>query len=228
MAKGKPMKLMEYPDREMLAMQLAHVLASELRKCLLVHPFASFAVPGGTSPGPIFDMICATDLEWDRVHVMLTDERWVDEGDAQSNTRLIKERLLVDKAAAATFLPFYRAGQTAENGAAMAADSLAAEMPISLVLLGMGDDMHTASLFPAADGLAAALAPDAPLLCAVHPEGQTARVTLPAHALQGAMSKHLLIYGDAKRVALERALHLPPEQAPIATVLNDLVVHWAA
>lgn len=222
------MNLQEYPDREMLAMQLANVLASELRKCLLVHPFASFAVPGGTSPGPIFDMICATELEWDRVHVMLTDERWVAEDDPQSNARLIKERLLVDRAAAATFMPFYRTGKDAAAGAAEVAGGLTAEMPISLLMLGMGDDMHTASLFPGAPGLTEALAPDAPLLCAVHPEGQVPRVTLPAHALQGAMSKHLLIYGDAKRAALERALHLPAQEAPIATVLDGLTVHWAA
>lgn len=228
MAKGKHMKMEEYPDREMLAMQLANVLASELRKCLLVHPFASFAVPGGTSPGPIFDMICATDLDWDRVHVMLTDERWVDEDDPQSNARLIRDRLLVDKASAATFMPFYRDGMDAPTGAATVAGDLASELPISLLMLGMGDDMHTASLFPGADGLAQALAPDAPLLCAVQPEGQVPRVTLPAHALQGAMSKHLLIYGDAKRKALERALHLPPQDAPIATVLDGLTVHWAA
>jgi len=222
------MNLQEYPDREMLAMQLANVLASELRKCLLVHPFASFAVPGGTSPGPIFDMICATELEWDRVHVMLTDERWVAEDDPQSNARLIKDRLLVDRAAAATFMPFFRAGKDAQTGAAEVAGGLAGHMPISLLMLGMGDDMHTASLFPGAQGLTAALAPDAPLLCAVHPEGQMPRVTLPAHALQGAMSKHLLIYGDAKRAALERALHLPAQEAPIATVLDGLTVHWAA
>lgn len=222
------MKLIEYPDRELLAMQLADTLASELRKCLLVHPFASFAVPGGTSPGPIFDMMCATDLDWDRVHVMLTDERWVDEDDPQSNAALIKKRLLVDKAATAAFMPYYRAGLDATAGAAEVAGSLKGEMPISLLLLGMGDDMHTASLFPGAQGLQAALAPGAPLLCAVQPEGQTARVTLPAHALRGAMAKHLLIYGDAKRTALDRALHLPPDKAPVASVLNDLTVHWAA
>ena len=183
MAKGKPMKLVEYPDREMLAMQLAQDLAGELRNALSLNPTASFAVPGGTSPGPVFDMLRAADLDWDRVHVMLTDERWVDEDDPQSTARLIKDRLLVDKAAAAHFVPFYRAGLQTADGAAAVADSLAAQMPLSLLMLGMGDDMHTASLFPGADGVQAAMAPDAPLLCAVTPEGQTPRVSLPAHAL---------------------------------------------
>ena len=216
--------LQTYPDRDMLAMALANKLAGELRTILTHEDRVVLAVPGGTSPGPVFDVLCAADLDWARVDVMLTDERWVDEDDGQSNARLIKDRLLVDKAAAAHFVPFYRAGLQAADGAAAVADSLAAQMPLSLLMLGMGDDMHTASLFPGADGVQAAMAPDAPLLCAVTPEGQTPRVSLPAHALQGAMSKHLLIYGDAKRAALDAALHLPPEKAPIATVLNDLTV----
>jgi 6-phosphogluconolactonase len=117
----------------------------------------------------------------------------------------------------------------ASAGCAEVAAGLEGEMPISLLMLGMGEDMHTASLFPGAKGLAAALDEGAPLLCPIQPDGQDiARVTLPAHALQGAMEKHLVIYGAAKRKALDRALHLPPEEAPIAAVLDDLHVHWAA
>ena len=95
------MNIQEYPDREILAMGLADVLASELKNCLLVHPWASFVVPGGTTPGPIFDSLCAAALDWDRVHVMLSDERWVPEDHDRSNAKLLKDRLFVDRAAAA-------------------------------------------------------------------------------------------------------------------------------
>lgn len=223
------MNFVEYADREMLAMSVANVLASELRKCLLVHDFASFAVPGGTTPGPIFDLMSAAELDWSNVHVMLTDERWVDEDNSHSNARLIRKQLLTDFAAKAQFIPYYRAGKTASEGAAEVAETLKGELPISLLLLGMGADMHTASLFPNSEGLAAAMASDAPLLCPIQPSGQDMeRVTLPAHVLKGAMSTHLVIFGEEKRAAVEKAQRLPPEEAPISVVLREATVHWAA
>ncbi|MBD3663314.1 6-phosphogluconolactonase [Sulfitobacter aestuariivivens] len=223
------MNLIEYADREMLALNVANVLASEIKKCLLAHDFASFAVPGGTTPGPIFDMLSGIDLDWSRVHVMLTDERWVPEDHPMSNTALVKDRLLTGPAAAATFVPFYQDGADAADGSAQVAATLGPNIPISLLMLGMGADMHTASLFPGAEGLAAAMAQDAPLLCPISaPQQEIARVTLPAHVLDGAMSKHLVIFGDDKRAALERAQGLPAFEAPIAAVLGGADVHWAA
>lgn len=221
------MKLIEYPDREMLAIDLANVLAGDLENCLLVHPSASFVVPGGTTPGPIFDGLCAADIEWDRVHVMLSDERWVPEDHARSNAGLLRERLFVDRAAAAQFVPFHVPGETPASAAPALSEKLAAEMPISLLLLGMGADMHTASLFPGADGLAEMLADDAPLIVPVSVEGQEPRISFSGPALAGAMAKHLVIFGAEKRAALERARSLDPQEAPIAAVLDDLTVHWA-
>lgn len=223
------MNIHEYADREMLAMSVANDFASEINQCLLAHDFASFAVPGGTTPGPIFDMLSATDLDWSRVHILLTDERWVDETDERSNGRLLRERLLTGHAADAQFIPYHRSGKTPAEGSAEVGPTLAGELPISLLMLGMGADMHTASLFPEAQGLEAAFAHDAPLLCPIQVPGQDiARVTLPAHVLNGAMSKHLVIYGDDKREALERARHLSAQEAPIGAMLAGLDVHWAA
>ncbi len=84
------MKLVEYPDAEMMMMDLADKLASELSSALRANDTASLAVPGGTTPGPIFDSLCAVDLDWSRVQVMLTDERWVPETSERSNTRLLR------------------------------------------------------------------------------------------------------------------------------------------
>lgn len=223
------MKMIEYADREMLAMHVADLLASELKASLLTHETASFAVPGGTSPGPIFDILSGIHFEWDRVHVMLTDERWVPEDDPRSNTALVRNRLLTDRAAAAHFVPYYVDGMTAAQGAAASASAVKPQLPLSLVLLGMGEDMHTASLFPGADGLGRAMAHDAPLLCPIRASDQDIdRVTLPAHVLNGALSRHLVIYGDAKREALAQAISMDPEDAPIAAVLGGGTVHWAA
>ncbi len=223
------MNITEYNDREMLVLNVANVLAGALKKALLVSDRVSMAVPGGTTPGPIFDILSGVDLEWERVHILLTDERWVPLDHAMSNTDLIQNRLMAGPAATATFVPFYRAGLDASAGSAAVAGTLTDTMPLSVLMLGMGADMHTASLFPGATGLSAALAENAPLLCPIKaPDQEIERVTLPAHALQGALSKHLVIFGDDKRTALENAVNLPAEVAPISAVLEGTEIHWAA
>ncbi len=222
------MKLVEYADREMMMIDLANKLAGELGSCLMRHDFASFAVPGGTTPGPIFDALCAADLDWSRVHVMLTDERWVPETSERSNTRLLRQRLLVERAADAVLVPLYLDAPEPEDRLDEIAASLEAEVPISVLLLGMGGDMHVASLFPGADRLAEALSPKAPAVMAMRaPGAPEPRVTLTAQVLDGAMSKHLVITGPEKRAALERAAHLSPTEAPVRAVWSDLIVHWA-
>ncbi|WP_299864232.1 6-phosphogluconolactonase [uncultured Roseobacter sp.] len=223
------MNFNENADRDMAIMNVAHAVTSDLRKCLLNHEFASFAVPGGTTPGPIFDAMSSVDLDWDRVHVMLTDERWVPEDHPRSNAGLVKARLMTGNAAAATFLSFYREGMTAQEAAPGVSEDFAAEMPISVLLLGMGADMHTASLFPGAPGVEAAMARNAPLVCAIAPADQPEeRITFSAQALDGAMNKHLVIFGDDKRAAFEKAQRLSPLEAPISAVITEGTVHWAA
>lgn len=221
------MNIIEYPDRDLLAIGLADTLASVLKNCLLVHPWASFVVPGGTTPGPIFDNLCAADLDWSRVHVMLSDERWVPEDHDRSNAKLLKDRLFQSRASAAQFVPFYEDGKTPAEASPALSARLADQMPISLLLLGMGADMHTASLFPGAVGLDAMLADDAPLVVPVSVEGQEPRISFSGPALAGAMAKHLVIFGADKRAALERAANLDPTAAPIKAVMKDLTVHWA-
>ena len=132
------MKLIKYADREMLAIELANRLLDELKSSLLFHSEVCFVVPGGTTPGPIFDILCAADIEWDRVHLFLSDERWVPENHNRSNTRVIKERFLIKRAAAAQFVPFYMPGKTPATASPILSEILANKMPISLLLLGMG------------------------------------------------------------------------------------------
>ncbi|MFT6088439.1 6-phosphogluconolactonase [Sulfitobacter sp.] len=223
------MKLIEYADREALAIDLANVLAGELENALLSHDRVSLAVPGGTTPGPIFDSLSAASLDWARVQVMLTDERWVSPDHEMSNAGLLRKRLLVGPAAAARFTPFFVDGLTAAEASEDLSDTVAQYLPLSVLVLGMGVDMHTASLFPGSDGLAAAMAGDAPAVCPIHVAGQDiGRITLSRPVLEGAMSTHVVIFGDEKRAALERALTLPAHEAPIGAVLKEAVVHWAA
>lgn len=223
------MKFKEYADGEMMMMSLASLLSGELMNILLTQDRASFAVPGGTTPGPIFDSLSASRLDWSRVDILPTDERWVPETDERSNARLIRQHLLTDKAAAANFISLYNGAANPAEGAAAVVERVEKLHPISVVLLGMGDDMHVASLFPGADNLASALKEDAPAVIAMRgADTPEPRVSLSAGTINGAMSKHLVITGAAKREALERAEKLDdPLQAPVVSVLPGLTVHWA-
>ena len=224
------MRLLEYPDRARLMQALASRLADELRGFLRAGPGrVSLSVPGGSTPGPVFDRLAHTDLDWSRVTVLPNDERWVHRDSPRSNSRLLRERLLRGKAAAAQLVDLVTDDPTPEDGIAAIAAAVAPHLPLSLLLLGMGADMHTASLFPGGDGLAAALAPDAPPVMAIRaPGAEEPRLSLTAPVLRGAASVHLLITGDDKRAALQRAAGLPPDQAPVACVLERATVHWAA
>lgn len=222
------MKLETYPDREFLMLGLANVIAGQLADFLRREGRASLSVPGGTTPGPIFDTLSGVDIDWPQVAVFLNDERWVGEDSPRSNTRLLRERLLRGKAAAAQLIPLYAEAATPEERLEDLAEGLRPHLPISVLLLGMGADMHTASLFPGADRLTDALAADAPILLPMRAEAAgEPRITLTAPVLKGAMNIHILITGQEKREALERALTLTPEEAPVRAVLDNATVHWA-
>jgi 6-phosphogluconolactonase len=222
------MKLIPYPDRDLMMLDLADMLASELADCLRRNESAAFCVPGGTTPGPIFDVLSEQRLDWDRVVVMLNDERWVPETSDRSNAALVRARLLTGRAAAATFLPFWRAEMTPEEAAPGIAAAVRPHLPISVLLTGMGTDMHTASLFPGSAVLGEALESHAPAVLAVPADtAGEERITLTGPVLSGAMSKHIVITGAAKREAIETAQDLPPHLAPIRTVLGGATVHWA-
>lgn len=222
------MDLRTYPDRELMFLSLADQIAGQLADFLRRLGRASLCVPGGSTPGPVFDTLSGVDLDWAKVAVFLNDERWVPESSDRSNTRLLRERLIRGKAAAAELVPLYLPGMSAEAAMAVLETGLRPHLPISVLLLGMGNDMHTASLFPGADRLAEGLAADAPLLLPMRAEAAVEpRITLTAPVLRGAMNIHVLITGAEKRAALERALTLPSEQAPIRAVLDTATVHWA-
>ena len=222
------MKLIEYPDREALVLQLAQDIAGRLRQALRSDGRATLCLPGGSTPAPLFSQLSELQLEWDRVIVFPGDERCVPPADARSNARLVRHQLMQGPAAAAQFIDLFTGTGTPEEEAAAATERLAPALPITVLLLGMGEDMHIASLFPDNDGTAAALDAGAPPVVAIRSEALAeARLTLSGPALKTAMDPHLMIFGAAKRAALERAAKLPPAQAPVRALWGDLNVQWA-
>lgn len=221
------MKIEKYSDFDMMAIEVAQRIAGDLTVALHNADRAMLAVPGGTTPGPIFDDLCAADLDWSRVDVVLTDERWVPGDHPRSNTRLVRERLLVNRAASARMVPLYAETPEPEDSLAGLMEAIEADLPIAVAVLGMGADMHTASLFPDSPDIAAALDANAPILLPVRPESQPeARITLSARVLNGALAKHVVFKGQDKMDALQNARTLPHVEAPIAAVLDGATVHW--
>ncbi|PJF10753.1 6-phosphogluconolactonase [Pseudorhodobacter sp. MZDSW-24AT] len=221
------MEFIAYPDAELMYLALAKQMASELGSFLRRDGRASLCVPGGTTPGPVFDTLSGLDLDWGNVAVFLNDERWVPESSPRSNTRLLRERLLRGPAGAAQLVPLYAPAEQPEEMLNALSSGIAPHLPISVLLLGMGADMHTASLFPGADRLTEALAPEAPILMALRAEAAgEPRITLSAPALKTAFHTHILIKGPEKRAALERAQSLSVTEAPVRAVLDVATVHW--
>ncbi len=218
---------------DVMAEAAAGEAAAVLRAALAARGRATLAVPGGTTPGPFLTRLGQAELDWERVGVTLTDERWVPVTDPRSNQRLLAETLFAGPAAAAEFVPLY--GATPEPGMALGAIAAALMrivLPLDLCVLGMGEDMHIASLFPGALGLDAALAPDAPPVAALRVPGLAEqRISLTARLLSGAGRVMLLMRGPGKRAALERALAArSAREAPVRVVLDGpapVTVHYA-
>ena len=220
---------LEYNDREELVSSVAKILASDLIASIKDRENVMFSVPGGSTPGPIFDKLCEFDLDWRRVSIILNDERWVPESNERSNTKLLRERLLIKKATLATYISMYSDTITPELGIPKLKKRIDPNLPISVLLFGMGADMHTASLFPGGDKLEEALSNNAPTLLPMRAAGaMEARMTLTAQVLNSSRFKHLVIFGEEKRKAFEKAIDLPNSIAPVSAILPEASVHWAA
>jgi len=157
------MKFTSYDSRYHLMEGVAARIIDDLEAALVQLTRVTLSVPGGTTPGPVFDILAKRDLDWARVDILLNDERWVGAESTRSNSRLLEERLLVRNAAKARLVPLYLPYETPEQALSLLAEGIATSLPISVLLLGMGPDLHTASLFPGADLLDVALGNDSPL-----------------------------------------------------------------
>ena len=225
----------ETPDGSAWARAIADDTAAWLRDALARDGAASLLVSGGRSPVPVFGALAAAALDWARVAVGLVDERWVAPDDEASNGRLVREHLLRGNAAAAAFHALAR--DDGDRGRAVADANAWFPASPTVMLFGMGDDAHTASLFPGMAGLDAALAAPGPYL-AVDADGCAGaqawprRITLVPAAIGRAVHRALLIRGAGKRALLRRALadgdkRRWPVLAAVHAAATPLAVYWA-
>ncbi len=214
----------EFANGEALAHGLADWTADHLRKAIAARGAALLIVSGGKSPARFFQLLSNLDLDWPRVSITLADERRVADDSPRSNARLVREKLLQNRAQAASFTPLADVRLPADRELAAASARIAnLPSPADVVVLGMGDDGHTASWFPGAEGLAEAIDPGArqlvaPIVAADAPEP---RLTLTGRVLLRARAIALEIEGEKKLATFATALEPGPEEAmPIRAVLR--------
>lgn len=222
-------------DSRTQATALAERIAGCLRTALAERGTAVLAVSGGSTPKQFFAQLSREELDWANVQITLVDERWVPDTDARSNAQLVKTTLLQHAASAATFVPLYTGAATPEAGLADAEACIAAlPTPFDAVVLGMGDDGHTASFFPGGDHLAEALDLDgrARVLPMRAPGAGEPRITLSLPTLLETRALYLLVAGEKKRDLLADArLGLGAAQHyPVRAVLTQhrvpVAVYW--
>jgi 6-phosphogluconolactonase len=216
-------------------MTLAEHIAEQLRQGLSERGRAVLAVSGGSTPKELFARLSQEKLDWSRVQVTLVDERWVPEGDERSNARLVQTTLLQHAAGVAQFIPLYTGAATPEAGLATANARIdVLPLPFDAVVLGMGDDGHTASFFPGGDHLAEALDLDGQtrVLPMRAPAAGEPRITLSLSTLLQTRALYLLVSGEKKRDLLADArLGLGAAQHyPVRAVLTQqrvpVTVYW--
>ncbi|WP_131107040.1 6-phosphogluconolactonase [Pseudomonas sp. Sample_10] len=220
----------EFKSPTLLAEGLALSVAKQLSDAIDTQGTATLVVSGGRSPVAFFQHLAKEKLDWSNVVISLADERWVPVEHADSNAGLIKKYLLQGPAAKAQFLSLYSASANLEQ-AAEQADRLLSELPvIDVLVLGMGDDGHTASLFPNSPKLAEALQADGSRRCypMLAPTVPHQRLTMSRALLASAKHKVLSISGQSKLTTLSTALAGDDVAAmPIRAFLQPtLEIYW--
>ncbi|WP_373976233.1 6-phosphogluconolactonase [Chitinibacter sp. SCUT-21] len=225
----------EFSSKEALDQQLAASIATELKQAIAQRGTAGLAVSGGRTPAGMFKALRTNDLDWSKVVITLVDERWVQPDHADSNERLTRENLLQDAAAAATFVSLVNQAATPHEALAeIEARLTVMPNPIDVVILGMGDDGHTASLFPNASELEAACASTALLAAVTPPVAPHQRITLTLPSIVKSPKVIVHITGEGKKALLKDAMAADialTEQYPIRRVLDQVAlanVFWAA
>jgi 6-phosphogluconolactonase len=224
-----------FPDSHALMRALSGEIQVDLVEAIAAREAASLVVSGGTTPGGLFDQLCHEPLDWSRVWITLSDERWVEATSESSNENLVRTRLLNANASTARFIGLKNPAPTPEAGAEWSWRALTRmPRPYDVVLLGMGPDGHIASLFPSSLGVARAVDSSAQPTCvamnALAPPH--ARISQNLAALLDSRRIVLLITGEEKWAVYQRA-KAPGSvtELPVRAILHQqttpIDVYWS-
>ncbi len=207
MKTAKP-RLHTFETPEALHEALAIKVADDLAEAIEQKGYATLMVSGGNTPRPFFKKLSTEPVLWDKVRISLVDERWVSPDSDESNEQLVRTTLLTSDAKQATFYGMFHEGeddQAQKRFNALLSDTLS---PLDVVILGMGTDGHTASLFPKRPELTTLMDMSAGDLCGFceAPSSPHKRFTLSLNAIASASHCYLHIEGEQKMAVYQKAL----------------------
>ena len=217
---------------ESLAVDLSQNINEILVETIRKRGRVSMAVSGGSTPIPLFKVLSHLGLDWSKVDLTLVDDRWVSSDHKDSNELLVKSHLIKNKAVNVNFIPLKNDASTAKEGRASSEEALQSfSLPFDIVILGMGTDGHTASLFPCSEEINSAMdLNNNDYLVATSPTSAPyERLGMTAKAIMDAKSVYLHLNGSSKLHTLEKAMDLKDAlKMPIYAFLDDgLDIYWS-
>jgi len=207
------MDIRKAPDPHALARQAAEYIAERVAAVLSQREHCHLALAGGNTPRALYALLRGMDLAWSRLHFWFGDERCLPAGDAQRNDTMAKEVLLAGLPVPQAQLHSIAAELGPEAAAQQYTEELSHIERLDIVLLGLGEDGHTASLFPNNSALAMQNR-----AVAVHhaPKPPAQRVSLSLNCIREAGERVVIAAGKDKREALARIL--AGERLPAAMI----------
>ena len=212
-----------FPDRESLDQALAAYVVSRLQQGITERGTAHLVVSGGSTPINLFSILADADVEWGRVVVLLADERWVQVDHEDSNERLVRHTLLTGKAKSAQFLSLLPSPDDEITNISGLTSLLRSLPRFDVVLLGMGEDAHTASLFPCSTALREGLTTEQGALVTRPRNAPHQRVSMSKRRLQATEHGVIHIVGERKKTVFELAKKSEDEtRYPISAFLGPV------
>ena len=198
-------------------------IIKNLEKAILEKGKASLIVSGGSTPKPLFEKLSSFDIAWDKVKVALCDERWINLKQKDSNEKLVKDTLLTNFASKAEFISMYQENIDIEDAQDVCSNIYKMELfPFDVLILGMGNDGHTASLFPNNIKLKEAFETVERLcICMTPKDAPYERMSLTKKAILSADNIYLHFEGSEKQKIYKQVLDgIDSFDMPIASILN--------
>lgn len=211
------MKIFE--TKEALENSLCLQLKTDIESAISKNGKATILVSGGTTPKGLFLKLSQLNIDWENVIVGLVDERFVPNTSEFSNEKLVKENLLINQATDAQFVSMVQNSENETENLTLVQEAYSVFNDVTIVLLGMGDDGHTASIFPNDEESAEAIISTKNILSTKAPNEPKHRITCSANLLKSAQKCYLLFTGINKQNVLKEATQ---KNYPIRHFLNDL------
>ena len=222
--------ILTFPHESAAIEALANCLIADIRRTLGRQGCYRWALAGGSTPKSLYQRLARTDaagvLDWSRIHLLWSDERCVPPGDPQSNYRMVRESLL-DRVPIQAGNIFPIDGTLDSERSAREYSAILGEDPLDLILLGMGDDGHTASLFPDTPRLREETRP---VISTRSPLPPVNRVSLSLRTINAARRVVFLVLGEQKAGRLAQVMDQHGRQdASLPAALVDPgsgALHW--